>query len=175
METAETQAGRSASAPLALDYLAAAIVGLAIFAVPISIGLITTSHISSRIVVVFVLECLLTPPALFQLVRARGGRSNLGETLGYLLAVGVTAWVAAAIGVYVTLVVIFNSSKCGSDSAGWAGLIGALAVYIPASAWSLRRNGAAAFFAMPAAVGIALAWGLLMWAAFPGIPGCYND
>jgi hypothetical protein len=158
-----------------LDYLAAAIVGLALFAVPISIGLLATSHTSPRVILVFALECLLTPPALVQLVMARGGRSRLGETLGYLLAVGIASWMAAAIGTYVYLVVVLGSSKCGDAEAGKVGLIGAIALYILASGGSLSRKGSRAFFVMPAAVALAAAWMLLMWAAFPGVPGCYND
>jgi hypothetical protein len=159
----------------ALDLVAAATVGLAFFAIPILIGVLAAGHTRYGLVGWVVVACLVTAPALKRLITVRGGRPALGATIGYLVAVGVATWVAAAIGLYAILVVILNRSSCVGDTAQLAGEIGAVVIYAVASGWSLSRKSWIALGVMPAAIAVAACWVLLTATYLPAIPGCYND
>jgi hypothetical protein len=157
----------------ALDFAAAAIVGLALFAIPISIALLATGYAHPGLVGGFVVACLLTAAALKRLVAVRDG--VLGETVGYLIAVGVATWVAAALSAYAIAVVLLSRSSCTGDAAGNAGAIGAVLIYTLASGCALSRKSWIAIGVMPAAIVAAALWALLMATYLPALPGCYND
>jgi hypothetical protein len=171
----EFDAELDAVARATLDFVAAAIVALAFFAIPILLGVFVTGHGSLGLVVWFVVACLVTAPALKRLITVRGGRPALGATIGYLLAVGVATWVAAAISLYVFLVIVLNRSTCVGNTAQLAGEIGAVLIYTVASGWALSRKSWIALGVMPAAIVTAALWLLLTATYLPVMPGCYND
>jgi hypothetical protein len=173
MTESELDVELARAARVALDYLAGAIVALALFAIPIMIGFFATGHASAGLIVGFVLACLLTAAALKRVAVVRGGA--LGETIGCLVAVGVATWVVAAAGMYTILVVILDRSSCVGDTAQIAGEIGAVVVYTIASGWALSRKSWIALGVMPAAIAIAAGWVLLTATYLPAMPGCYND
>ena len=175
MTESDVDADLAAVGHAALDFAAAATVALAFFAIPILLGLFATGHARAGLVGWLVVACLLTAAGLKRLITVRGGRPALGGTIGYLLAVGVATWVAAAISVYVFLVIILNRSSCTGDTAQLAGEIGVVVVYTVASGWSLSRKSFIALGVMPAAIAAAVLWALLMATYLPTMPGCYND
>lgn len=175
MTESDLDAELNAAGRAALDFLAAAIVSLAFFAIPILIGVLVTGHGSPGLVVWFVVACLVTAPALKRLITVRGGRPELGGTIGYLLAVGVATWVAGAISMYAFLVIVFNRSTCVGNTAQLAGEIGAVLIYTVASGWALSRKSWIALGVMPAAIVVAVLWLLLTATYLPVMPECYND
>jgi hypothetical protein len=175
MENGDVDAELAALGRAALDFVVAAIVALAFFAIPILLGVFATGHGNPRLVGWFVVACLLTAAALKRLIIVRGGRPALGETVGFLLGVGAATWVAAAISTYAFLVVILSRSSCTGDTAQLAGAIGAVLIYTLASGWSLSRKSWIALGVMPAGIVAAVLWALLMAIYLPATPGCYND
>lgn len=162
----------------ALDHLAAALVALAVFALPISIIALAKGASGTAnpwFIFGFILGCLLTGAALTRLVAARGGLPRLGETFAFLAGIGILTWVTAALGLYTVLSIVWSSSRCTGNTAGWAGTIGALVVYTVAGGWSLGRRGSIAFFVMPGAVVAAAIWTALTWRYLPAGPGVCND
>jgi hypothetical protein len=159
----------------ALDYLCATIVALAVFALPISIVLLAKGYDPAWFVLGFVLGVLLSAAALARLVAVRGGRPSAKETVALFAGVGALTWVTAFIALSAVLSIVWSSTRCIGNLAGWIGTIGALVIYSSGGGWSLARGRSTAFFVMPGAVVVGAIWLLLTWRFLPAGAGICND
>jgi hypothetical protein len=160
----------------ALDYLAGAIVALAVLPLSISTFFLARGHHELWLTLCVLLGWPLSAAAAVHVVRMRARLMNWEQTLGVLIAAALATWVTAAIAFYALLVIAFSSTSCTSDSTGWATAMvtGAIVIYATSGALSLRRSFAA-IWALPTGVALAFTWTVIVGSLWPTVPGFCGD
>jgi branched-subunit amino acid transport protein len=149
----------------ALDYLAAAVVAVALVALPFSTLLIATGHYDSEGLIAFVPACLVAGVAVARLVHGPGWSSMLAAIIGS----GAVTWLCGFIFFVLGLQVLYGHSLCGHAPATAIAYIGAVAVYAVVGGWALTGTGGPRFFLGPSAgAALGIAWALVALALFPG-------
>lgn len=152
---------------IAIDYLAAAFVTLALFALPVwVIALAAPSH-SDWLPLAFTLVALVGLLGVVRVVRGHHLLSSPGKTLSLLLRAAVLTWVAAAFTSLVVYAIEINASLCGGGTAGTVAWIGGFAIFTAVGAWSLTSGRFVLLWAMPLAPALGFAWALLSLAVLP--------
>jgi hypothetical protein len=153
----------------ALDQLAAAVVALAVFALPISLIVLAKSSDSPAFLVAFAVGWPLAGIAVYRVVRTRRRLGSWAETLGILTGASLATWLVAVFAVLAGYSIQINSSLCGGGAAAAIGWIGGLGVYAAGSAWALTRSRSlTAVWGMPVAVLLGVTSALVALAVIPG-------
>ena len=153
---------------IAIDYLAAAFVTLALFALPVWVIVLAGHDHSGWLLVAVALGALAVSPALLRVVRGRHLLSTPGKNVSLLLGAAVLTWVAAAFTSLVAYAIEINASLCGGGTAATAALIGGFAVFAAVGTWALTSPRFVLMWAMPLAPALGFAWSLLSLAVIPG-------
>lgn len=149
----------------ALDFLAATMVALAVFALPISFIFLTTGHYDSWLLISLPLACLVACTAAARLVAGPGWPSKLAA----VMAAGAVTWLGGFIAFFIGYSILINHSLCGHAPATAIAYIGAVAVYGAVGGWSLAGSGGPRFFLGPSAgAALGIAWALVALAVIPG-------
>jgi hypothetical protein len=152
----------------ALDQLAATVVALAVFALPLSLIFLTHNRRERWFVLSFVLGCVLAGAAFSRLVASRGRRGSLGGTLVLLVGTGAVTWMTGFFAVVTGYLILINSSLCGDAPATGLAYIGAVVVYAIVGSWSLTGSGLRAVLGPSVGVVLGIAWALVTLAVVPG-------
>lgn len=159
----------------ALDHLAAAIVALAVFALPISFIFLATGHHENWFVVSLSLATVLALAALIRLVSSHGGRARTGETLALIVGASAVTWIVGFMAAALGYGLIINSGVCGSGRADAIALIGGVVVYGAVGGWSLSGDGPRFIVGPSVGVVLGVASMLITLAANPASHGyCYT-
>jgi hypothetical protein len=149
----------------ALDHLAAAIVALAVFALPISFMALTTGHHDPWFLIGFALACLLAGAAVLHIVAGPGWPSMLAAIIG----MGAVTWLGGVIAAMFGYGIEIDHGLCGHAPATSVAFAGAVVVYAVVAGWSLAGSGGPRFFLGPSAgAALAIAWALASLAVIPG-------
>ena len=138
-----------------LDFLAGAIVALAVFVLPFSLRVLELRS-------PYLLAWVLAAGAIVWLVRG----PNWPNRLGALIGMGVVTFVGGIAALLVGLWIIEKASLCGATG-GWvdAALFGAPAIYAAVAGWALRgRVGVRFFVGPPAGAVLGIGWMLVVLA-----------
>lgn len=148
-----------------LAYVAAAVVALAFFALPISFLALVTSHHSGWLLATFLPACLLASLAAARLVAGPGWPSVLAAVIG----AGVLTWVGGFFAFYLGYSIEIDNSLCGHAPATGIAFVGAVVVYAAVAGWALAGTGGPRFFFGPSAgAALGIAWSLVVLALIPG-------
>jgi hypothetical protein len=148
-----------------LDYLAAAVVTVAIFALPFAFMRLTTGHRSLWFVAGFALACLVVGVAVFRLAAGPAWPSMLAA----IIAAGAVTWLGGVIAFFVGYGIEIDNSLCGHAPATIVAYIGALVAYALVGGWALTAPGGPRFFLGPSAgAALGIAWALISLAVLPG-------
>ena len=177
MTSAETRT-RLPGPALALDFLAAAVVALAVFALPLS-ALYAGTNSPNRFYcdVGLPLECLLAAGAIVWLVRGPDWPAKLAAFLGAAAVTWVGALLAAGLGLAI-VGVVDSGASCHTTARFWGvvAFVGPIVIYTVVAAWALRGRIGPRFFLGPAAGAVlGIAWFVVIFAltrhAQPGFCG----
>jgi hypothetical protein len=161
------------------DFLAAAVVALAVFALPSLLfplggGHDEGWHVLGWRVLSLAIACPVTAAALVRLVRARRSVSSPGDTLVVLGVSGLFAWVVGVVAGFIVLFGIASSQGwCNHPGLvrGVVGLCIGVLVYATISAWALLRRRRALLWAMPVGTILTVVSLLIMLASAGRAPG----
>jgi hypothetical protein len=149
----------------ALDQLAAAVVTLAVFALPISLLFLGHTRHDLWLLVGIALAFVTTGVAVARLGALYGGPGN---TVLRLLGAGAVTWAVGFFAAVIGYSIEINSSLCGHRPATAVAYIGAVVVYAIIGSWALTGTGAR-FFAGPSLGAVlGIAWALVALAVLPG-------
>jgi hypothetical protein len=168
-----------------LDFLAAATVALAVFALPSLLfplggGHDEGWHVLGWRVLSLVIACPVTAAALVRLVRVRARRSlsSPGDTLVVVGASGLAAWIVGVVSAAIGLLGIAGSQGWCNHVGPVRGALGlsiGIAGYATISAWALLRRRGAPLWAMPAGTIVIVASLVIMLASAGKAGGeCFN-
>lgn len=149
----------------ALDHLAAAIVALAVFALPISCIVAATGHDDPLFLLSLGLGFVVTSGAVVRLVAGPDWPSALAAVVG----AGVVTW---GIGFFAFLIgydIKISQSLCGGGGGGALMSVGALVIYAIVGSWALTGTGGPRFFLGPSLGAVlGIAWVLTCATVLPG-------
>ena len=153
---------------IGLDYLAAALVTVAVFGLPAWVIVLADTNNNTWWLIAFVIVLALTAPATRRLAATGRLMSNLPKSIGLVVGSALVTWVAAAVAFYLSYAIEINSSLCGGGTAAVVAFVGGVAVFTAVGTWGLASRRFLLMWAMPFAPALAFAWGLLSLAVLPG-------
>jgi hypothetical protein len=148
----------------ALDYLSAAIVALAVFALPISLIALTTGHGDWRLLVSFLLAGVVAVAAVVRLVAGTDWPSRLAA----VIAMAAVTWPGGFVAFFIGFSIHISHSLCGQGPASGIGEIGAVVIYAAVGGWALTGSGPRFFLGPSAGAALGIAWALVAQATLPG-------
>ncbi len=149
----------------ALDYLAAATVAVAVFALPISFIVFATGHHDPSLLVSFALGCIVVGAAVHRMAAGPGWPGVLAAIIG----MGVVTWVGGVIAAILGYSIEIGQSLCGHAPATTVAFGGAVVVYAAVAGWSVAGPSVPRFFLGPSAgAALGVAWALVALAILPG-------
>jgi hypothetical protein len=153
---------------IGVDYLAAALVTLAVFGLPAWVVVLADGDDATWWLIALVLALALTAPATRRLVDTGRLLSSLPKSVVLLLCSAFLTWFAAVIALYLAYAIEVNSSLCGGGTAAAVAFGGGIAVFTAVGALGLASRRFVLMWAMPLAPALGFAWAVLSFAVLPG-------